>query len=284
MLFLRNSLSRSKFAELLAICPQSVVNQLAVYLEKRNKRNELSELYSSLGRYNDSALIQYKAECSLKSGLEVKIRRLKAVLNTHFQSNPDSQHVIEHLNLLERASPVLANPVKDANAPPTEPITVHNLLAFCSYNYFGAPENLLHSPLAIKKCHKLTEKQFAWASLHGRAAKSAWKDCETLVLAKGWLGGTKVKGDIDPLEVSRLLHSSGAPGTVLRPFVELIEPLEEREKFAKKVGAHAVVVDVFVLQRDRTGLQNYLQKLIPQSEDWFYANNALTTTNTKWKN
>ena len=38
---------------------------------------------------------------------------------------------------------------------------------------------------AIKKCHKLTERQFIWSALKGRAAKHAWKDCEQIVLAKG---------------------------------------------------------------------------------------------------
>ena len=68
-------------------------------------------------------------------------------------------------------------------------------------------------------------------------------------MAKGWLGGKKIKADIDPLDVSRLLYSKEAPPKVLRVFVELIEDLDERQKFARKVGIHTVVVDVFVALR-----------------------------------
>jgi len=309
LLYLKKTLSRSKFAELLIPCPSSVSSQLTVYLERRRKLTELSDLYSSLGRYSEAALVHYKAAAITDpkhqqsaspqdpSLLHDKAQKVKYVLNSHFGGNinSDTPHVTEHVNLLERASPVLtAAAAATAQSTSTGPIvkqeginnriTVFNLLSFCAANYYEAPENLYHSPLAIKKCHKLTERQFVWPCLVGRSQRVAWQDCEALALAKGWLGGKKIKADIDPLDVSRLLHSREAPPKVLRVFVELIEDLDERQKFARKVGIHTVVVDVFVALRDRLSLESYKHKLLPQSEDWHYANNALTTTNTKWKN
>ena len=64
----------------------------------------------------------------------------------------------------------------------------------------------------------------------------------------------------------------------------MVEPLEDREALAKKVGAHSVVIDVYVAQRDRLSLENYKSKLIPQSSEWLYAVNALSVSNTRWKN
>ena len=61
LLYLKKTLSRSKFAELLIPCPSSVSSQLTVYLERRRKLTELSDLYSSLGRYSEAALVHYKA-------------------------------------------------------------------------------------------------------------------------------------------------------------------------------------------------------------------------------
>jgi len=288
VLFLKKTLSRSKFAELLTTCPPSVANQLAVYLEKRKKLNELSDLYSSLGRYNEASLVHYRAAATDAKSTEgaqqlhVKAQKVKYVVNSHFgnPSNLDAQHVTEHVNLLERASPVLSSAAEKFSGR----VTVFSLLAYCAANYFEAPENLFHSPLAIKKCHKLSEKQYLWPCLVGRSQRSAWKDCESLAFAKGWLGGKKLKADVDPLDVARRLQANDAPPNVLRVFVELIEDLDDRQKFARKVGIHTVVVDVHVTLRDRVALMNYKQKLVPQSEEWHYANNALTTTNTKWKN
>jgi hypothetical protein len=41
--------------------------------------------------------------------------------------------------------------------------------------------------------HKLTEKQFTWVGVRGRALAEAWQDCETLLVGKSWLGGMKAK-------------------------------------------------------------------------------------------
>ena len=64
----------------------------------------------------------------------------------------------------------------------------------------------------------------------------------------------------------------------------MIESLEDREVLAKKVGAHSVVIDVYVAQRDRLALQSYKVKLVPNSSEWLYAENALSVSNTRWKN
>ena len=67
-------------------------------------------------------------------------------------------------------------------------------------------------------------------------------------------------------------------------YLTMIESLEDREVLSKKVGAHSVVIDILVAQRDRISLQNYKSKLIPNSSEWLYADNALCVSNTRWKN
>ena len=143
---------------------------------------------------------------------------------------------------------------------------------------------LCSSPLALKKVHKLSEKQTVWVATSARASRFQWKDCEELVLTKGWLGGAKVRGSIDVAQVAKLLHKNGATADTLQIFLALNENLEEREALGRKFGVHNIVVDVLVLNRDRIGLENYKAKLVPQSREWFYAENALNVSNTKWKN
>ena len=112
----------------------------------------------------------------------------------------------------------------------------------------------------------------------------AWKDCEELVLAKSWLGGRKVQGSIDVTQVVTLLHNHGATADVLQVLLPFVNPVDKREALAKKLGGHTVVVDIFVLNRDRSALESYKARLVPQSREWHYANNALGVSNTKWKN
>ena len=310
VLFLRQTLCRSKLAEALATRPQAV-RQLAVYLEKRCLFNDLADMYSSLGQYHEAALVSYKAclvqavKGPLDKEIMGRIRRIKAALSTpYFSQSPDSSYLIEQINLLERASPILAavpaleptsnqTESKGANIGDTslivptlkDPITVYDLIVGCAYHYgIEVPENLLHSIQAIKKRHKMSERQFVWAALKGRALKNNWKDCETLVLSKGWLGGKKIKPEFLPLDVAKVLYDHGAPSEYLNVYIAMIETPEDKEKFAKKVGAHTAVIDVYVSQRDKQALQSYQMKLVPKTEEWWYAENALNAGNTRWKN
>lgn len=172
-----------------------------------------------------------------------------------------------------------------ANVPKlTASSTVLEALLYLNYFHFGEPENLLSSPLGLKKVHKLSEKQAVWVATTARASRFQWKDCEELILTKGWLGGRKARGDIDVAQAVKLLHSHGATADSLQTFLALVEPLEERENIAKKLGVHSVVIDVYVANRDRAGLEAYKAKLVPQSREWFYAENVLSVSNTKWKN
>merc|ERR1712183_894486 len=139
--FLKQTLGRAKLAETLATRPQAV-KQLAVYLEKRGLFTDLIELYASLGQYQDAALVQYKAALvqTSKGGIDSKVRKIKTALATpYFSQSSDSGHLVEHVNLLERASPVLAAVPSFQPSPlaPTlkELITVHDLIVCCTYQY-----------------------------------------------------------------------------------------------------------------------------------------------------
>lgn len=104
------------------------------------------------------------------------------------------------------------------------------------------------------------------------------------MITKGWLGGRKTKSVVAAEGVVRILHSSGASAEVLHLYLELVDDIEERETLARKCNAPNVVIDCLVAQRDRVGLQRFRQRLTSHSPEWFYADHALNTSNTKWKN
>ena len=292
-MFLKQSLSTRKLDEILASRP-TVINHLVAYLEKRESYNELTDLLTRTGRYDDAGLVNYNQALNLKS-IDDRAICIKRVQNNHFHGSPDGYHLMEHQHLLERLSPVIASDAKNSviverqalqptSIPKLYPTsTVLETLFYLNYFHFNEPENLLHSPAALKKTHKLSEKQAVWVATKARALRFQWKDCEDLVLSRGWLGGRKARGDIDVSQVVKLLHFYGATADVLQKFLTLVDPVEEREKLAKKLEVHDVVVDVYVQGRDRVSLENYKAKLVPQSREWNYAANALIS-NAKWKN
>lgn len=132
--------------------------------------------------------------------------------------------------------------------------------------------------------HKLSESQFTWIALLARSKRSHWKDCQDLTLTKGWLGGKKAKASIDPSGVVKILKSAEAPTEVLQQFLQLVDDIDDREDLAKRCEVPNVVIDCLVQKRDRLALNRYKDRLKPQSQEWFYADHAINTSNTKWKN
>lgn len=144
------------------------------------------------------------------------LRRIKSTLQSHFHGHPDAGLLIQHLHLLERISPVIEadkrneaivqDPVLPCLDPRNETVLA-TLLYFC-YHHWGVGENLLHSPQALRKIHNLSEKQFTWIAVLARAKRQSWKDVESLVVTKSWLGGKKTKAAISIDGVVRILFES----------------------------------------------------------------------------
>ena len=112
-------------------------------------------------------------------GADERVRRIKGLLQqTSFTRHPDSNYLIEHVHLLERLNPVVASDAKNSeiisrqgqlDIPSLNPnSTVLQALFYLNYFHFGEPENLLSSPAALKKVHKLTEKQSLWIATTAR--------------------------------------------------------------------------------------------------------------------
>ena len=65
-LFLRKTLSRSRFLELLSTRP-TAVRHLANYLEARSEVADATDLLTSLGQHERAAIIHYKQACAVQS-------------------------------------------------------------------------------------------------------------------------------------------------------------------------------------------------------------------------
>ena len=154
-----------------------------------------------------------------------------------FKGHIDSDAVLEQINLCERLAPVIASEVAevDRGAASLGSASVLKFLHYLSSHHYSAGENLLHSPQALRKMHKLTDKQFTWVALRARASQGAWADCEALVVGKGWLGGRKARGGVSPGEVVSLLAAARAPLETLTAVLLLVENPEERMALGKKV-------------------------------------------------
>eukprot|EP00088_Acartia_fossae_P042606 TRINITY_DN44791_c0_g1_i1.p1 TRINITY_DN44791_c0_g1~~TRINITY_DN44791_c0_g1_i1.p1 ORF type:complete len:420 (-),score=15.77 TRINITY_DN44791_c0_g1_i1:147-1358(-) len=282
-IMIKRTLKHQKFLSL--ICTRPIAAETLVnYMITRHELSQVNDLLNALGRFHDSGIVSFRQAISAKN-LEGKIRNLKQLLHTQMSGHADAGIVLEQINLLERVSPILESETRypDRQLSGLSSSVLQALTYFTQY-YHGAPENLLHSPEALRKMHKLSEKQYLWVSVRGRATAEAWKDCENLLVGKGWLGGVKAKGGINMIEMATVLHDAKCPVETLSVILQAVESPADRLETAKKLKVASVVVDVLLAQKDRNGLTRYRDSLVLNSRDWFYAENALTTSNVKWKN
>jgi len=278
-LMLYKTLKWGRFLAVMETRPVAA-DQLVAHMVTRHELGQLGDLLTALGRRQEAGVVAY-SQATASPSLETRVRRLKEVLGTKLADHADADHVIDQINLLERLAPVIAN---DPSCAGLSSSSVLRTLLHFSTHHWGAGDNLLVSPAAVRRTHQLTDKQWTWVALRARASVEAWSDCEAVVVGRGWLGGKKVRGSVSAAEVVAALHRAGAPADTLQTFLQLVEGVEERVGLARKVGVAAVVVDVLVAQRDRQGLGQFQASLPPNSRDWFYADNALRVSSTKWKN
>ena len=79
-LFLKQTLTRVKLHEILATRPVAV-NHLVTYLQKRKSYQELSDLLTSSGRYDEAGVVLYQHALTLK-GADERVRRIKGNFNS----------------------------------------------------------------------------------------------------------------------------------------------------------------------------------------------------------
>ena len=280
---LRNTLKRSKFLSIMT-SRQEAADHLICDLVVRHQLGEVVELLTSLDRAHQAGTVAYRQAVNTNN-LQVKSRNLKQLLNNSARNHLDTDLMMEQIHLCERLAPVISSEVGHVERKPNslQSASVLKCLQYLATHHYNTPENLLHSPAALRKMHGLTEKQFVWICLRARAGEEAWQDCLDLVVGKGWLGNKKVKGGVSPSLVTTVLAQAGAPVDVLMVLLGLVDNNEERLETAKKVGVNSVIVDVLVAMRDRQGLLVHQSSLKANSEDWFYAENALKNS-VKWKN
>ena len=283
-IMLRNTLKKSKFHSIMA-SRQEAADQLVASLVTRLELGAVVELLQALDRGHEAGVVAYR-QAAASTNLEIRVRALKQLLASVFRGHIDSDTVVEQINLCERLAPVMSSEVGEVGRQPGalgQASVLRALNYLCSHHY-TAGENLLHSPLALRKMHRLTDKQFTWVALRARAGAKEWSDCQALVVGKGWLGGRKAKGSVSPGEVVTLLAGAGAPQDTLTVVLQLVESGEERLALGRKCGVSSVVVDGLLGLKDRLALLAYQGNMAPNSRDWFYADNALKNSNVKWKN
>lgn len=186
LLFLQKSLHHLVLFSLLKERHVAAREYIAI-LEKQKCFKEAAMLCTELQNSKEAAIHLYNS--CLREGeqnLQLLLEQInKNELKNLKQIEVEFEVIKEHIQLLERQCPIAGSrsrpqqPEKENDR--TSPfvgksVSVDNLVGSsllstlqycCRYNW-DAPENLLASPMGLKKTFRLTERQFVWNAFIGR--------------------------------------------------------------------------------------------------------------------
>ncbi|CAL1530403.1 unnamed protein product [Lymnaea stagnalis] len=296
-LFLKRSVSSQIFSREIFVRPVAA-NHYLNYLKAHYDHGEYISTLVSLGRREEAAVYKFKLALPT-SDVVVKLSKLKDSLRSNFQADDSLSHsaslVKEYIDLLEMQRPIEESDAKlEAEGRSTLfkdfprrrsliDLSVVTTVYYCCMYHYDLAENCLASPLAVKKRHKISDKQFTWTAISARAKLRQWKDIEALLTAKGFFGGTKLKSCIGFDKVVEILHKHNAPPEVLDKYLAMISDLDLRLQLAKKVQCSKAVVDTLVAMKNRQELSTYASTLDRYSKEGLYAADVLNSSAIKWK-
>ncbi|XP_006813614.1 spermatogenesis-defective protein 39 homolog [Saccoglossus kowalevskii] len=299
VLFLKNTLHRKFFISELIMRPVAI-NHYLHYLKCHFELSEMGSILRILGRTEEAAMLHYKM--SIVKMPADRLRNLKNTFREYFKHDTSlseaTPYLEDHCALLERQIAIEQTDVhlekegkhimfKEVPRVTTLPfLPVITTLFYCCMYHYEAPDNDISSPFSMRRDFKLTENQFLYTALTARTKLRRWRDIETMLTAKGWFGGTKMKASIGFEKVIDILSKMNAPPEVMGKYIMCIDNTELRLSLANKLNCHGAVIDTLVQMKDRQQLQKYgtSGKLKYNSPDMIKLDRALRSTGVKWKN
>lgn len=237
-----------------------------------------------LGRTTDAAMRNLQIIIRNTPNPERLLQKLQNCYKTQFVALTDCKEATFVQNYIKLLEWQIA--VKDIKF--SEPMELNSSVLDCLHHvckdHWGSAESSLVSPTMFSRQHTISSRQYQKVALTTRASMQAWDDVDLLLLTKGWLGSKKLQTCLPIEDVLKILHKCNASSTLLEKFLSYVDHVGKRLEIAKKLQCHRTVIDIFVLQGDRAALLEYKTNLRPQSEQYFYAENALRTSSTKWRN
>ncbi|KZS11101.1 Spermatogenesis-defective protein 39 [Daphnia magna] len=299
LLFLQKSLHQMVLFPLLKERYVAAREYIAI-LEKQKCFKEAAILCGELQQTKEAVVHLYNScfregEQTILSSLE---QIYKNELKNFKQIEVESEIIEEHILLLERQGPIAVTrarlPQSEIDDTRTSPfigkaVTAQNLvgssllstLQYCCRHNWDAPENLLASPIGLKKTFKLTERQFLWNAFIGRILMN--QDPLPILLVKGMFGAPKISASLSIPRILEIASNLNGKPNLFDQLLLLVEKSEKRYQLAKKYQRHRIVIDVLISNKDRISLLQYRDSIDDQSEI-DYINNTLRVSSTRWKN
>ncbi|KZC13424.1 PREDICTED: spermatogenesis-defective protein 39 homolog [Dufourea novaeangliae] len=282
ILFLTKTLKRSLVQRILT-SRLDAVNVYIRYLSTRLQISEITDILTMLGQAEDAAMKTLHIIIKNTHDPDRLLNKLRNSYKTQFSTLVDCREasfVQSYIQLLEWQ---IAVKKIDGNEEIELNSSVLECLRHACKRHWNLPEGTLMSPQILSLQHDISPRQYQRVALEVRASAGAWDDVHRLLLTKGWLGSKKLQTYLPIEDVLKILHKNHAPSDVLEEYLKYVDNIERRLELAKNMHCFRVAIDILVQQADRAALMEYKTQLLPQSEEYFYAESALRLPSVKWK-
>ncbi|KAI4496355.1 hypothetical protein M0804_000165 [Polistes exclamans] len=279
VLFLKKTLKKSLVYRLLAERPEAV-NVYVHYLSVKLETNEITDILSMLGQSVNSAMINLHIILKNIQDCDKLLYKLRNCYKTQFFNLIDckeTQFLNSYIQLLEWCLAV--KNTENGEKIETNCSVLEFLRYICKNDKYSS-----QSALMFSQQHNVSLEQYHKIVIKVKASLGEWESIDHIFLTKGWRGNIKLQTSLPVEDIVKLLHKAHAPLNVIEKYLKYIDNIDKRLELAKSFNYYRIVVDIFVEQGDRTALLEYKNKLQPQSEEYFYATNALRIPSVKWKN
>ncbi|KAK2579347.1 hypothetical protein KPH14_008298 [Odynerus spinipes] len=282
ILFLTKTLKKSLVYRLLAERPE-VVNVYIHYLSTRLQTNEITDILTMLGELVNSAMINLHIILKNTQDCGKLLQKLHNCYKTqflHLKDCKETQLLQSYIQLLEWQ--IAMQKAETNDAIETNCSVLDCLRYVCKNNKHPSGDSLISAAMFSQQ-HDISPKQYQKVLIEVKASLGEWEAFDRILLTKGWLGNKKLQTLLPIEDIVKLLHKAQAPLNVLEKYLRYTDNIEKRLELAKSFNCYRIAIDIFVTQGDRTALLEYKNKLQPQSEEYFYAENALRLPSVKWK-
>uniref|UniRef100_A0A1B6LGY4 Vps16 C-terminal domain-containing protein n=1 Tax=Graphocephala atropunctata TaxID=36148 RepID=A0A1B6LGY4_9HEMI len=247
VVYLSRTLKKTYFNQILLELPVAAVHY-AAYLSTRARTAELSDLLEMLTKNKDVSMKQFEVATHSP---QRQLQRLTACAKNHVFDSRDCKILDSYIKFLEwqAESHIEGDSVVDC------------LSELCE-KHWGEVKGPL-SPLCFCQQQGVSDKQYQWTAINARAKLQAWPDIQTLLTAKGWLRGPKLRVSLPMENVVTTLHASGAPQEVLYTFLQLIDNLDKRLAVARLVACDKAIIEASMTLRDKQSMPSFRAALPP---------------------
>ncbi|KAJ8985849.1 hypothetical protein NQ317_006220 [Molorchus minor] len=238
---------------------------------------EMADLYMATGNNANMKQVYYLIGKDI-SNKDILYKRLEHFTVEHMpkvNNNADKLEFSENMQMLQW----------QIERKETQANSVIEQLALLCKSEWEKNKNANETIMDFKKRLRIDDFAYEWTVMNVMASMQLWPQLTATFIKPNWLTKKNaLKTVMNPEIFVHGLSRHNPPKEVLEQYLSCISDSDKSLYLAQKLNCHKFVIQYYINQRDRLALINAKLKVTTQSEEYFLIENALQSSDKKWKN